>query len=1246
MTSGPLAAPARARRVEDPYVGLTYFTEEYVDYFFGRDAESSLIIGNLRAARLTLLYAQSGVGKSSVLRAGVVASLRSFAEREMSSRGSPRLVPVIFSSWSERPLAALIHAVGEAIRPYLGPERSAPELPEDDLEAALEAASEALDATLLVILDQFEEHFLYPEQGAEEDPVATQLAACVNRPDLRANFLISIREDSYAKLGDLFRGKLTNVYGNFLHMDFLDRAGGREAIERPIERHNESAPESEPFSVEPALVDAVLDQVGHDQAVGDQAAPTIETTFLQLVMRRLWEEEGEAGSRVLRLQTLEKLGGAQAIIGNHLDRAMASGADGSAGLSLAQQRIAAAAFRFLVTSGGTKIALTTADLADLTELQAAEIEPVLRHLSSPSLHILRPVVFEDGEGEPRYEIFHDALADPIVKWRTRIKEEEREARARQEREEKEEARRAAAAAEQRAQRERQRRRVAQALLALAVLALLGVAAYIALHQQSVSDQRQATNQSVQAAERIGELAHAPSFGPAAAALAGVEDYGLAPTTEARNQILAQLQRNPGLPRIFAGHTRAVEAVAFWPGSGNLASGGADNTLRLWDPAGHEIGDSPFIANAVVVRVAVSRPAADGTRIIAAGLKSGQVELWKVDAAGNVTPGSHQTLRTGSSAIWGLAFSPRIPDLLAVGGDDVTLWRLGRGRPRRPQDSRAIAGSVNGLAFSAGGGRLFVVTGVVDEEFRLTGAGSRFAAAKPARLGGGAVSVATGPHGSYALSSGDWIKVKEGARTQRMVTVGTINRLAFADGGRVLVSGSEDWNVTTWDVASGRPFGPPRSDDEGAIEDLAISSDGRTIAAAGQDGLVRLWPVRARHSLATVVGSITASEADGEYPTTYALSVNAGGRVASADGEAGTSIWSLRKPPRPGSAPQPVARIRGASYAVAYHQDLLVTGRRHSFAVYGTGPLCRGKGADPCLLAVPSRAYSEEAVYSLVLRQYGERLLLASAGTLEGKGVFNLWDLSAAANGGKIVHLRTSRRLDTEIRCLAFSPAYPLLAVGAADGKTRVWDVSDPSDPKGIDIKHARGNENQPVDAIAFSRDGSLLASGGEDQQVVLWTVEHGGSEVVLEGTAGTLLQGQSIFSLAFSRNGDTLAAGDGEGVVCLYDVATRREIGDSSCLLGHDAETIETGGINAVRFGWLGGKTVLLTAGAAQPIVAWSSILWNGSHSGPVANRVAADACALAHRNLTEDEWRSVLDSTALADARAATCPRYPLPPE
>lgn len=199
-----------------PYFGLDYYRERFGAWFFGRDAERDKIITNLQAARLTLLHAESGVGKSSLLRAGVAWQLRR-ARREPGLAGAG--VPVVFSSWQDDPVPGLAGAIREATQPLAG--RPEPELPADRLDAAIEAAVGAVDATLLVILDQFEEYFLYRSREPAPGRFAGELARCINRADLPANFLIAIREDAYAGLGELFKGRIANVYGNYLHIGYL-----------------------------------------------------------------------------------------------------------------------------------------------------------------------------------------------------------------------------------------------------------------------------------------------------------------------------------------------------------------------------------------------------------------------------------------------------------------------------------------------------------------------------------------------------------------------------------------------------------------------------------------------------------------------------------------------------------------------------------------------------------------------------------------------------------------------------------------------------------------------------------------------------------------------------------------------------------------------------------------------------------------------------------------------------------------
>jgi CHASE2 domain-containing sensor protein len=401
-----------------PYVGLDYFGEEDAGLFFGRDAERKRILGNLRAARLTLLYAESGVGKSSLLRAGVAARLRQLAARSVAERGSARFVPVVFSAWQGDSKADLIAALEAAARPLLDDDAQLT-LSRDGLEAAIEDVVAAVDATLLVILDQFEDRVLYETDDEFDD----ELAHCIGRHDLRANFLISVREDAYSLIGSRFKSRIANVYGNYLHLDFLGERAARDAVLEPVETLNGRLPADAPrFEVEPALVDAVVEQVRRGRVtIGDEGAlevgadgtARVETAYLQLVMKRLWDEEIAAGSQRLRLDTLWRLGGADKIVHGHLDEVMDK-------LPADQRDAAAAALRFLVTSDGRKIALSSDELREFSDTGSAPLEPALEHLERE--RILRPIAAPEPGGVARHELYHDVLAPAIIDWRRRLTE--------------------------------------------------------------------------------------------------------------------------------------------------------------------------------------------------------------------------------------------------------------------------------------------------------------------------------------------------------------------------------------------------------------------------------------------------------------------------------------------------------------------------------------------------------------------------------------------------------------------------------------------------------------------------------------------------------------------------------------------------------------------------------------------------------------------------------------------------------
>ena len=420
--AGPAPPPEPPPRVR-PYQGLQPFAEEDAAWFFGRDTERTILVANLMAARLTLVYGGSGVGKSSILRAGVVHHLR---EQEQAAGQTPRLLVAYVGEWSGDPVARLLDRVAGEVARGLGVEAPAPEGSPPGLAASLAAWTARWNLDLLVILDQFEEYFLYHPEGDAPGSFAAEFPRAVNRAGLPVSFLVAVREDALAKL-DRFKGSVPNLFENYVRIRHLHAGRAEAAVLGPLARLSERTPAEEPWTADPELVRAVLDgvQVGKvvHAAVGRGVAaesadrrapdPPIETPYLQMVLTRLWAEEAATGSRRLRLATLEALGGPQRIVRGHLDEALER-------LSAEQREVAARVFHHLVTSTGSKVAHTATDLAAYTGLPGDQVRSVLDRLSAPDARILRTVAAPPGqEGESRYEIFHDVLAPAILGWRAR-----------------------------------------------------------------------------------------------------------------------------------------------------------------------------------------------------------------------------------------------------------------------------------------------------------------------------------------------------------------------------------------------------------------------------------------------------------------------------------------------------------------------------------------------------------------------------------------------------------------------------------------------------------------------------------------------------------------------------------------------------------------------------------------------------------------------------------------------------------
>ncbi|MDS4030946.1 MAG: HEAT repeat domain-containing protein [Candidatus Contendobacter sp.] len=395
--------------VPSPYKGLRPYEEQDRDNFFSREKECRILIDKILVNKLTLLFAASGVGKSSLLQAAVLPRLKD--PRHENRDG------VYYNDWVSPPLEGLKQQVLKTLQQQSLLENVAlpAELPERSLNEFFSFCALFTRQPLVVVLDQFEEFFQYQRHTTDFKPFIQQLSAVVTDRDAPIAVVIAMREDFALELNAFKPTLPTLLFENFYRLERLDQANARKAIEEPAQRVD--------FRFEPDLLEALLKDLATREQRGLAAIPlaeeldTVEPAYLQLACSQLWEAEQRNPDRSLRLQTYQDKGRAAGILKNYVESIIG-------GFSSGDKKLASKAFDHLITRRGTKMAYTAGDLAQFLGVKGEALAKVLDRLETS--RILRR---QSRQGVFWYELYHDLFSKPIEEWNEVYKAKQRNKRA-------------------------------------------------------------------------------------------------------------------------------------------------------------------------------------------------------------------------------------------------------------------------------------------------------------------------------------------------------------------------------------------------------------------------------------------------------------------------------------------------------------------------------------------------------------------------------------------------------------------------------------------------------------------------------------------------------------------------------------------------------------------------------------------------------------------------------------------------
>jgi energy-coupling factor transporter ATP-binding protein EcfA2 len=251
-----------------PFPGLRPYEEPDSDWFFGRSSEINELLKRLRRVRFVAIVGPSGCGKSSLIKAGVLPSVRD---------------GYLDSSWSiatfrpgEQPLDNLAHAVSAANSADFEALRKLLDTGSMGLIKAIQAKQLASGAKLLILVDQFEELFQFAQRHGDQSQEEVKaflklLLSAASSDEIPLYLVLTVRMEWLSECAT-YVGLAEAINEGIYLVPQMSRRQFQQVILNPIDKAN--------GAITTTLLDRMLNDLG---------GRSDQLPVLQHALMRLWD---------------------------------------------------------------------------------------------------------------------------------------------------------------------------------------------------------------------------------------------------------------------------------------------------------------------------------------------------------------------------------------------------------------------------------------------------------------------------------------------------------------------------------------------------------------------------------------------------------------------------------------------------------------------------------------------------------------------------------------------------------------------------------------------------------------------------------------------------------------------------------------------------------------------------------------------------------------------------------------------